>query len=442
MGAGLVEEGGDRYVLSVDQALEAILNNIDRLGEEERPVLDSQGQVAAEDVYAGMNVPDWDSATQDGYAVQYNDIREASEQHPAALKVTGRIVAGSIPEHTVVPGTAIRIMTGARIPPGADCVVRFEDTGPAREEGSDRWESYSAARRTIEIRRIGFAGLNIRKAGDMLQRGALLIRKGVRVGPGEVGVLAAAGRTHLRVIRRPVVAIIPTGEELVDPGGRLSGAQIYNSGSFAVAAQVKSSGGIPKVLPIARDTRKSLISRFRRGMKADAIITCGGTSAGDHDLVREVVSGLGKVVFQGVNMSPGRPFSFGLINPIPENGELRRIPHFALTGNPSAGMINFEVLVRPALLKMQGCSKISPELIEATLEDSFENRKGARCFIWGLIDKKDASAPGALSARIVRTPEKGILPEIAAANGLVIIPEDIARVNRGEKVKAMFLRWS
>ncbi len=214
--------------------------------------------------------------------------------------------------------------------------------------------------------------------------------------------------------------------------------RFYSSNSSSIAAQVKLSGGIPKILGIARDNRPSIISKIRQGMKADAIITCGGTSAGDYDLVKEVLAEIGEVIFWRVNMSPGKPFFFGLIKDADEQGKSRVIPHFALTGNPSAGMVNFEVLVRPAILKMQGRTRIHPEMIEATLQDSFENKKQARCFVWAQISKKDNS----YSARISRTPEKGILPSIAVANGLVIIPEDKAKVENGEKVMAIVLDWA
>ncbi len=428
MGPDLVENRGCAGMLSVDQALENILGHINRLEEEECGLLDGLGQIAAEDIQADFNVPGWRSATRDGFAVKAADTANASRFKPRILRVTGEIAAGSSTESRVTEGTAVRIMTGAPLPPGADCVVQFEDTD---EESRRNLPGNSRKETGIFVE--GQAGQNISEAGEMLAKGTLIVRKGCVLGPGDLGVLASLGRTGIRVIRRPAAAIIPTGEELVNPGKPLSGAQIYSSVSLAIAAQVRRCGGIPRIMTIARDNRRSLFARIRQGLKSDLIITCGGSSAGDFDLVNKAMSEMGEILFRKVNMAPGRTFSFGLLRKNDNIG----VPHFALAGNPSAGMINFEVMVRPAIIKMQGKTNIRPEIIEAVMEDPFRNKKRARCYLWADIRREGKG----YSASLQRNAGEGILPSIASANGLVIIPEERMEIKAGDRVEAALLDW-
>jgi molybdopterin molybdotransferase len=418
---------------NVDQAMETILGQVSCLEAEDRPLLDSLGQVAAEDIRAGVNIPGWESATRDGFALQAEDTLHAGRQTPRMLKVIGTTAAGSTSQFRVSKGTAVRIMTGAPLPPGADCVVQFEDT----DEDIRRLDNPVKKRSEIGIYIEAQAGLNISPAGEMAAAGTLIVKKGAILGPGDLGVLASTGRTDIRVIRRPVAAIIPTGKELVNPGEPLSAAGIYSSHSLAIAAQVKRCGGIPRLLAIAGDNKRSLFARVRQGLKADLLITCGGSSAGDFDLVNVAMAEMGEVVFQGVNMAPGRTFSFGRLRKAGLRNEGSHIPHFALAGNPSAGMVNFEVLARPAILKMQGRARTSPEMIEAVIEESFKNKKQARCYLWSEIRKEG----DIFFARVNRTPGGGILPSIASANGLAVIPEDKAGTNSGDKVQAILLDW-
>jgi molybdopterin molybdotransferase len=430
MGADMVEERR-AVMLSIDQALEVILGHINWLEVEEKPLLECLGQTAAEDAVSDINVPDWDSASQDGYAVRSLDIRGAGPGQPRVLKVIDRAAAGATAQRSVIPGTAVRIMTGAPIPAGADCVVRFEDT----DEGAAGRKASGSLKREIQIHIQVEAGANIRRAGIDVVSGAQVLQQGTVITPGDLGALAAIGRTTLKVIRRPQVVVIATGDELVNPGEKLDGPRIYNSNSVSLAARVKCCGGIPEISSIARDNKRSLTSKIRMGMKGDAIITCGGSSAGDRDLVKEVVSEMGKVLFWKVNMAPGKPFSFGLIEDTRFPDRNRTVPLFSLTGNPSAGTVNFEVLVRPAILKMQGRSDIYPETVEAVMLDSFENKKQARCFIWARVSRHG----NVYTARISRDPEAGILPSIAKANALIIIPEEQVKADRGERVKVLIL---
>ena len=417
-------------MLNVDQALETIPSYIQTLEEEDCPLIRLPGRVAAADVYSDLNVPAWNYAAQDGFAVRSQDIAGASASHPQFLKVIDAVRVGTVSHCDVGPQTAVRIMTGAPIPQGADCVVRFEDTD------EDQRRQLDLSSEEIGILVPEKSGGNIRPAGEKITRGSLIITRGSRLGPAEIGMAAALGQTGLKVIRQPVAAIIPTGDELVEPGQTLQGPQVYNSWAYTLAAQVRRCGGIPRLLGVARDRRTSIRSKIKRGISSDLIITCGGTAGGDYDLVKDILSGLGEMVFWRVRMAPGASFAFGVVHQS-LNGLSRRVPLFALAGNAPANMVNFEVLVRPALLKMLGRPAPWIDSVEAVLEDSFENKKNSRCYVWVQLQKHQ----GSYSARISRTPEKGILPSVALADGLAVIPENKSKVEAGETVQVQLLDW-
>ena len=260
-------------MISVDEALEKILSYANVLEAEQVPILDSLGQVLAEDIASSVNIPPLDNAAMDGYAIQARDTTGASGESPVLLRVIDTVIAGSISEHEVKPGTAIRIMTGAPVPKGADSVVRFEDT--------DEVQRKKPANDEIGILVKARSGLNIRRAGEDIAKGSIALQKGTIIRPAEVGVLASLGRSQVTVIRRPVVAILATGNELVDIKRPLPAGKIYNSNTYSVAALVRRYGGIPKILGIALDNEASLITRLRQGLDADMLITSGGVSAGD-----------------------------------------------------------------------------------------------------------------------------------------------------------------
>jgi molybdopterin molybdotransferase len=420
-------------MLSVEQALETILSRIKPLESRECPLLESLGQVLAEDIIAEINVPGWDASSRDGYAVRCEDIRGARDDSPRFLKVIETVRAGSLAKLTITSGTAIRIMTGAPMPSGADCVVGFEET----DEEVRRKENGGQSPSEIGIRREEKTETNVRKAGDVVTRGARVIEKGTAIGPAEINILAALGKINIRVIRRPRVAVIATGDELMNQGKFLSGQQIYASNSLGIAAQIMRSGGIPEILGIARDNRPSLLAKIHGGMDMDAIITIGGSSRGDYDLVKKASSDLGEIIFQEVQMSPGRPFGFSLIKSDESKSEIKNVPHFILTGNPTGTMVNFEILVRPALRKMLGQPDIYPGTVEAISDETIENRKKGRRYIWSNLYTLDNT----YRVKISRTPDKGALPSVSASNSLMIISEEKGRIEKGEKVKVIVLDW-
>jgi len=421
-------------MISVEQALEKILSNIDVLGEEQRPILDCLGQVLAEDIYADINVPPLDNSAFDGYVVRSGDISGASSQHPRFLRIIDTIYAGSIPKREVEPGTAIRIMTGAPIPKGADCVVKFEDTDETQRKGSADQQFPDE----IGILHEAKPGSNIRQAGESIAKGSLILTKGTVIRPSEVGVLASLGRNKVKVIRRPVVAILATGDELVDIGRPLSEGKLYNSNTYSVSAQVLRYGGIPKILGIALDNEDSVVACLQQGLDADMLITIGGVSMGDYDVVRDVLAKQGEMVFWKVRTKPGKPLAFGTIKGSSQGGVVRNIPHLGLAGNPVSSMVNFEVFARPAILKMMGRKNLAKPTVEAVIKNRIANKDGRRIFARVIVEK----CQGQYFAQLTGPQGSGILSSMALANGLAIVPEDKTQVEEGDRLQVMMLDWN
>lgn len=416
-------------MLSVEQALEKILGYVAVLEVEPRPVLDCLGQVLAEDVYSTIDIPPLDNSAMDGYAVRAEDTRGVTEQSPRLLRVIDTIAAGSISECEVEPGTTARIMTGAPVPRGADSVVRFEDTDETqRQRVSDE----------IGILREAKPGQDIRRAGEDIARGTLVLSKEIVIRPSEIGVLASLGRSEVKVIRRPVVAVLATGNELVDINQPLPRGKIYNSNSYSVAALVQRYGGIPKILGIALDNESSLVASLRKGLDADMLITTGGVSMGDYDVVKDVLVKQGEIAFWTVRMKPGKPLAFGMVKGLDEAGVTRNIPHLGLPGNPVSAMVTFELFARPAILKMMGKRNLAKPVIEAVIEEPIVNSDGRRVFTRVIVRKHK----GLYFARLTGPQGSGILTSMSLANGLVIIPEDKPGVDAGDVVQVMMLDWN
>ena len=420
-------------MISVEQALEKILGHVNVLEEEPVPILDSLGQVLAEDIYSNINIPPLDNSAMDGYAVQSKDTDAASSESPRFLRVIDTVAAGSISEREVKPGTAIRIMTGAPVPKGADSVVPFEDT----DETQRRESSNKTTITDIGILCKVLPDLNIRRSGEDIASGAKVLSQGTVIRPAEVGVLASLGRSKVTVFRRPVVAILATGNEVVDIQQPLPAGKIYNSNTYSVAALVRRYGGIPKILGIAQDNEDSLVAKLRQGLDADMLITTGGVSAGDYDIVKDVLAKEGEITFWTVRMKPGKPLAFGTIKGADRTGAARNIPHLGFPGNPVSSMITFELFARPAILKMMGKKNLTKPIIEAVIEQRIINTDGRRIYSRAVVEKRY----GQYFARLTGPQGSGILTSMSLANGLVIVPEDKAEVKAGEKVQVMMPDW-
>ncbi len=416
-------------MISVEEALEKVLSYVDVLEVEAAPILESQGQVLAEDIASHIDIPPLDNAAMDGYALRAEDTRGARGQPPRMLRVIDTVIAGAISQRKVTPGTAIRIMTGAPVPAGADSVIRFEDTDEAVRQSSDSHE--------IGILCEVKPGLNIRRAGEDIARGTLVFKKGTVIRPSEVGVLASLGMGTVNVIRRPVVAVLATGNELVDINKPLPAGKIYNSNTYSVAALVRRYGGIPKILGIALDSEESLIAKLRQGLDADMLITSGGVSAGDYDMVKDVLASEGEISFWTVRMKPGKPLAFGAFHGVAKDGSPRRVPHLGLPGNPVSSMVTFELFARPAILKMMGKKNLAKPVIEAVLEEPVVNTDDRRMYIRAIVTRRKNK----YYARLTGPQGSGILTSMSLANGLVVIPEDTADAKAGEMVKVIMLGW-
>ncbi|MFC2002914.1 gephyrin-like molybdotransferase Glp [Chloroflexota bacterium] len=406
-------------MISVEEALEKVLGYVDALEEEESPILDSLGQVLAEDIISNIDVPPLDNSAMDGYAVRAEDTRNASQQSPRFLRIIDTVAAGSISQRKVEPGTAIRIMTGAPVPKGTDSVVPFEDTDETQREADSNEIGI-----LVEVK----AGLNIRRAGEDIAKGSLVLRQGAIIRPAEIGVMASLGLSTVKAIRRPVVAILATGNEVVDINDPLPPGKIYNSNTYSLAALVRRYGGVPKILGIALDNEESLVTKFHQGLDSDMLITIGGVSMGDYDVVKDVLAKEGEITFWRVRMKPGKPLAFGMI---------KEMPHLGLPGNPVSSMITFELFARPAILKMMGRKNWSKPTIEAIIENPVVNTDGRRIFARAIVEKRS----GQYFARATGPQGSGILTSMASANGLVVVPEDKARVEAGEVVKVLMLDW-
>jgi molybdopterin molybdotransferase len=361
----------------------------------------------------------------DGYAVRAADTEGASQDNPVVLRVVADLAAGGVWQGTLEPGTAIRIMTGAPIPDGADAVVQFENT----DEGTRPADAGERAERAeVSILSPASPRLNVRDAGEDIKEGELVLAKGTVLRPSEIGVLASLGYPTVFVYRRPWVAVIATGDELTPLGTELEPGKIYNSNSYSIASLAKHYGAIPAMFDIVRDKREELADALKRATGADFIITTGGVSMGDFDMVKNVLASEGDFDFWRVRMKPGKPIAFGKIGGVPVLG---------LPGNPVSAMVTFEMFARPAILKMLGKSYWHKPAIEATLLDGDRNRDGRRVYLRAHVEKRD----GEYFASLTGPQGSGILTSMSAANGLAIIPEDVAEVKAGDKVQVLMLDW-
>ncbi|MBI2965444.1 MAG: molybdopterin molybdotransferase MoeA [Chloroflexi bacterium] len=418
----------DADMLSVEDALARILSHFRVLEAEELPLTETLGQVLAEDVVSTIDIPPFTNSAMDGYAVRAADVAGSSAGSPVRLKVVGGVAAGGLPDVAVDPGTAVRIMTGAPAPDGADAVVPFEDT--------DELDRRKAGGQTdvIEIRHAAAPGDNLRAAGMDVARDAVVLSAGTVMRPGEIGVAASVGRQTLRVVRRPRVAIVATGDELLEPGETFRPGRIYNSNSYSVAALVRKYGGVPVALGIARDTVESLNAVLDEAVRHDFVITSAGVSKGDYDVVKDVLAGRGQIALWSVRMRPAKPLAFGLL-PVPGG---RPVPLLGLPGNPVSAVVAFEQFARPAILLMMGKKMLGKPTIEAIMDDAIVNHDGRRVYARVVVER---AADGRYHAHLTGDQGSNILSSVAAANGFAICPEDRARVEAGQAAAVQMLDW-
>ena len=415
-------------MLSVEEAYERIMAYFAPLEAEERPILEAIGQVLAEDVKASFDIPLLANSGMDGYAVRHKDIIGVSIKSPKVLKVVGMVAAGELPPCEVTSETALRIMTGAPVPEGADCVVPFEDTDEVERKQKGLSLDEIAIQHEQSLR------ANVRPAGEDITKGSVALEKGSVIRPSEVGVLASLGLDKVRVIRRPIVAILATGDELVPLGEQVKPGKIYDSNSFSLAASVKRYGGIPQVLGIAKDNLEDLNRRLEMGLSSDLLVTSAGVSRGDYDIVKDVLMERGEIGFWSVRMRPAKPLAFGVLY----GPQGKRVPHLGLPGNPVSAMVAFEEFARPAILHMLGRRKLNRPVIEAVLEGPIYNADGRRVFARVEVSKRG----GTYYAKPTGPQGSNILTSMAKANGLALCPEEIPLMEANERVMVKMIDWN
>jgi molybdopterin molybdotransferase len=394
--------------LTVDEALDRILARIAPLESTEVGLLDALGAVLTEDQAADRDVPPFRNSAMDGYAVRGADVKQGGVR----LRVIGAVAAGSLPDRAVRAGEALRIMTGAPMPDGADTVVRVEDTDNGAE--------------VVAINAATAQGAAVRQAGEDLRRGEVVLARGTLLRHPEIGVLASIGRAKVNVVRRPNVAVLSTGDELVDIDEEPGPGKIRDANRYSLAAAVRATGCPAFELGIARDSADDLRHALGNAAFGDLVITSGGVSVGDHDHVKPVVNAMGQMDFWSIAIRPGRPLAFG---------ELRTkrgaVPIFGLPGNPVSALLTFEVFVRPALLKMAGRTKLHRPRVQARLLDRIDKPTGLRMFARGIYDEAEGTV------RSTGPQGSGILRSMSLANSLIDLPEAISSAGPNETVSVL-----
>jgi len=397
--------------------VERVLGGALPLAAERTPLLDALGRVLASPVIAPLTLPPWDNSAMDGYAVRAADIEGASLTQPAVLRVMETVAAGQFPSVTVGPGQTVRIMTGAPIPSGADSVVRVEDT----DGGLER----------VTIRDGRDSRRNIRPRGEDLKSGDTVLPAGTPVGAAQIGVLSSVGAASVDVYRRPRVAYLGSGDELVDLDRfdeALAGRKIVSSNNYTIHALIRAAGGVPVNLGIAADRHDALREKFEQAAGCDAIVTTAGISVGEFDYVREVLTGLGaEMMFWKVRMRPGAPVGFGRIG---------NVPWLGLPGNPVSAMVTFELFARPLLRRMQGYSRLHRRPVPVVLEEPVTINAPLTHFLRVVVSVRD---DGTLTARLTGPQGSGILTSMSHANALLVVPEDRPHSRAGDVLHALLL---
>lgn len=399
-------------MLSYDQAIAQILSAVTPLPTTDVPLLDALGLTLAADVLSPLSLPPFDNSAMDGFAVRFRDVAGAVPEHPRLLPIVGTVAAGDANSVTLPPGAALRIMTGAPLPLGADTIIPIEDIEIDGEQ--------------VAVRDPGAPGQFVRAAGGDAALGDTLLRRGSTVRPQEIAVAAAMGLRTLPVHRRTRVAIISTGDELLEPGEPLAFGQIYNSNAYALVAQVADAGGEVSLRHLARDTPEALRAAFDASAGADIIITSGGVSVGEFDYVKAVWTERGTLDFWQVAIRPGKPLAFGAW------GETRL---FGLPGNPVSSLVTFELFVRPALRHMMGRENLFRPAVQATLAEGVQHQTGRRSFLRGAVIESEMGWSARASVR-QGSHQLSALPQ---SNALLVVPEDVEMLPAGARITAILL---
>jgi molybdopterin molybdotransferase len=404
-------------VFSVSDAVARIIADIEPLSVERVPLLDALGRVLATPIVSPLTLPAWDNSAMDGYALRASDVDGASAEKPVALTVLETVAAGAFPSRAVEAGTCTRIMTGAPLPDGVDTVIRLEDT----DGGTER----------VSIRSDRDSGRNIRRRGEDIHTGTLVLDRGQPIGAAQIGVLASVGASSVDVYRQPRVAFFGSGDEIVDLdrfSEALDGKKIVTSNSYTLNALVRLNGGIPVNLGVARDDPADIRVRIDRAAGCDLLVTSAGISAGEFDYLRPVLAEAGVTLdVWRVRMRPGAPLGFGWLGDMPWIG---------LPGNPVSTMVTFELFVRPVMRRMLGHTRLYRRAIPVVLEEPVKIGAALTHFLRAIVSVKP---DGSLSARLTGPQGSGILTSMSVANALLVIPQERPQIEAGETVNALLI---
>ncbi len=401
---------------SVDEALARILERFSPLPAERVRLEDAYGRILAKSVQAAYDLPPFPNSALDGYAVRAAEIAAANPESPVRLPVSGDIPAGSLPPTPLPAQTAMRIMTGAPLPEGADAVVPVEQT----DDAPSRFEVNSTLPESVLIRAAVGVGNGVRQVGEDVRQGDIVLKAGRRLRAADVGILAGLGVAHVPVVRRPVVAVLSTGDELLPPHMPLMGGKIHDMNSVALCALVQAVGGAARFMGIAADSVETVYSRLEAAADADMIVSTAGVSVGTLDVVKEAVTRRGTLSLWRVNLRPGKPLAFG---------DFGGVPFFGLPGNPVSALVTFDIFVRPALLKLLGVpTDATPQAMAEVGEvmHSDGRRTYARVKLTRQAERLIAFSTG--------TQSSGAISSLVNADGLLIIPEGMTEVPIGTRL--------
>ena len=407
-------------MISLEEARTLVLSHVRPLPVETVPVLEAVGRVAAADLASDIDIAPFAHSAMDGFAVRASELAEASPESPVELDVIAEVAAGDVFEGVIGAGQCVRIMTGAPLPADADAVVKYEVVDAVSGDGKPGSR--------VAFRAPADARANVREAGEEARAGEVVVGRGEVVGAAGVGFLASCGITEVPTYRRPRVAVIAIGSELVAPTEVPAPGKIRNSNSYALAACAQAAGAVPVVLPIVEDTHEALAAAVRDAAASyDFVVTSGGASNGDFDFIKPVVEELGQLLMTTVNMRPGKAQTFGLVD---------GTPVFGLPGNPAAAYVGFEMIVRPALRKMQGFSRFERPVVKARLSTDAKKRDPRRIFLRSTLSK---DAAGGYVVTPAKNQSSGLFGPIQRSNCMAILPEGLESRTAGSVVECVLL---
>lgn len=407
-------------MISLEEARKIVLSNVSVLPTEKVDVLSAIGRVSAEPIASDVDISPFAHSAMDGYALYAEDIEDASEEHPKEIDVIAEIAAGDMFEGSIEHGQCVRIMTGAPVPPELNSVVKYEIVTEVTNEGKPGGKVAFTAPTSVRS--------NIREAGEEAKAGEVIVEPNEVISTAGVGFLAGCGVLEVTTYRRPRVAIIAIGSELIDPSEKPSGGKIRNSNSYALAATTSAAGGKPTILPIVEDTIEALSEAVLHATNDyDFVITSGGASNGDFDFIKPVVEQLGELHMTTVNMRPGKAQTFGVVNDTPV---------FGLPGNPAAAYVGFEMIIRPALRKMQGYQNFHRPVVKAKLSRDVKKKDPRRIFLRSTLYRDDS---GEYVVAPAKNQSSGLFGVIQRSNCMAIMPEGLESRTAGSIIDCVLL---